>query len=1065
MNLKLLSLLLLLALPALSQHKITGLIKDKESLLPLEGVVLRSYPSNTVSLSDHKGSFVLETAQKQDSLYVQILGYTPQWIRLHSENPAYPIFLEANSSALEEVVVSTGYQTIQKERITGSFSHVNEALITRAVSSDIISRIEDLTSGLQFDRRLSNPNPRTVSSSALRVRGLSTINSSSVPLIVLDNFPYEGTLESINPNDIESISILKDASAASVWGARAANGVIVITSKKGKRNAPVKIQFSSSVTLSEKPDLSYNPAFLEAKEYMEIEKQLFGQGFYNAKESQRTRPLLSPLVELLIRKRQEPTNTAIDAEIEKLSNSDIRKDASRYLYQNAISNHYHLNISGGGDKYTYSLSGGYDYNLSNFIGSSSDRFTLKSNSSYELAPWLTFSNSILWTKSTRGSKGFPDYYSQYPYNKLVNEDGQPAEVFTNIRNSYIKQEMGVTGVDWRYIPLNEINLSENTTNSHDIRIGSGLLFNVTKGLSFDVKHNYHLMNNDDSQFYSDQSYYVRNLVNRYMQADGSLKFPYNGLLYKANAKLSTHELRSQVNYYSQFSSKSELVGIAGFEIREVQNTSNSSQYYDYDQQLLTHNNQWDFTTRFPVRPSGTARIPLPVSGLGKWQDRYLSYYTNWSYTLNNRYTFSGNLRWDASNLFGVKSNQRGVPLWSLGASFPISKPDSPLISWMPQLKVRSSFGYNGNVNTSASAFVTAWYSNDWNTGLKYGEIRSPGNPQLRWEKTAVWNLGLDFATADNRVQGSLDYYLKTSKDLLGDQQLDPTNGFISLGLISNMVNYASIKGSGFDAEIQTRNLDKQLKWSTSIIFSTNAHKVTEYHFKELVAAGLLNVIGRNNTALIVKEGISLDAIHYIPWIGLDSKTGSPLVNEKSPNTDYITFVNSLDMNQLSHDKSSVPRYYGSLRNDFRYKKLALSFNISWKAGYSFVRRSANYDALFNNNVSHRDFQYRWEKAGDEHFTNIPSFPDLNSPDWQVRDLIYNASAAVIEPGAHIRLRDIRTSFYFNPKNTKTAVEVFSYLNNIGLLWKANKHDLDPDYPTATFLPPRTVSFGLRFNFN
>lgn len=1063
MKLYLLTILLFITFPGFGQHAVSGLVKDKESQLPIEGAVIRVYPSRHVSLTDAQGRFTIESSQQQDSLSVQILGYHTRIVVIAPLIKNYTILLETNTALLEQVVISTGYQSIAKERVTGAYSHVNETLISRSVSSDILSRIEDMSSSLQFDRRFSTS--QTESGSTLRVRGLSTINSSTTPLIVLDNFPYEGTLESLNPNDVESITLLKDASAASVWGAKAANGVIVITTKKGKRNAPRTIPFSSNFTFTERPDLHYNPAFLNSKEYIEMEKQLFELGFYNDKESQRNQPVLSPVVEFLFNQRYHPQNTVNDGTLENLSKQDIRNDASKYLYRNGSHQQHHLNISGGEEKYSYQLSGGYDNTRYNTVNSGYERFTLKSNSSYDFSKWLTLNSSLLYTNATTHNSNLPVYYNQYPYNRLVDEKGQAAEVYSNLNHTYIMQEMNKTGVDWRYFPLNEINLTNKGVRKADLRIGTNLHFNINPNFKWDINHIFYELNTAETQLNDKESFYIRNLVNRYMQQDGTLRFPYNGVLYKTNARLRTHEVRTQANYNKQISEKGFLQAMAGVEVRDISQQSNASQYYDYDPLVLTHNNLGDYTSRFQVRPAGTARVPLPVSSLAKWQDRYLSYYTNWSYTLQNKYTFTGNLRWDASNLFGVKSNQKGVPLWSVGAAYTLSDSKSPLITRLPHLKIRTSYGYNGNVNTQASALVTAYYENDYTTGLKYGEIRSPGNPQLRWEKTGIWNFGLDFSTEKNRISGSIDFYHKTSKDLLGDQILDPTNGFISSGFASNIVNYATMKSSGIDAEIQTLNLDHKIKWTTSFIFSTASNKVTNYKFEELTASGLLYLIAKNNTGLIVTQGVSLDAIYYIPWIGLDSKTGSPLVNNETQNTSYQEFISKLNLSHLLYDKVAVPRYFGSVRNDWSYKNLALSINISWKAGYSFVRSSANYDAFFNNNVPHKDFENRWKQPGDERFTNVPSFPDINNTDWQLRDLIYNASAAVVEPGSHIRLRDVRLSYKFPLKKVRSTMEVFSFLNNVGLIWRANKQGLDPDYPLATLPPARSLSFGIRSNIN
>jgi TonB-dependent SusC/RagA subfamily outer membrane receptor len=201
---------------------------------------------------------------------------------------------------LEGVVVNTGYQSIPKERATGSFVQIDRALLNRRISPDIISRLEGVASGLSFNANI----PTQSKESPFSIRGRSTITANTQPLIVLDNFPYDGDLNSINPNNIESITLLKDAAAASIWGARAGNGVIVINTRKGGLNRPLSVELVTNYTFSKKPDLFYNPNFLNASSYIDFEQYLFSLGSYDADlNNTTTRPPLSPAVELMARKR------------------------------------------------------------------------------------------------------------------------------------------------------------------------------------------------------------------------------------------------------------------------------------------------------------------------------------------------------------------------------------------------------------------------------------------------------------------------------------------------------------------------------------------------------------------------------------------------------------------------------------------------------------------------------------------------------------------------------------------------------------------------------------------
>jgi len=569
-----------------AQVTIKGRVVDKTSQVPLEGAILRAFPSKVTTLTNSYGLFNFTTDRVPDSLVVTLLGYKPVSVAPLRSSENYEIELEPSLSLLNEVVVSTGYQQIAKERTTGSFSFMNEKMIERGVSGDIVSRMEDMVSGLQFDRRSITGDVGTLN---LRVRGITTIEASSSPLIVLDNFPFEGSIENINPNDIESISFLKDASAASVWGAKAANGVIVLTSKKGKKNEAMKVHFSGIYTFKEKPDLYYSPDFLESSAYIEVEKKLFGLGFYNAKENQATRPVLSPVVEYLILARDNPTQSAQYMEsIERLKTLDIRKDKEKYVYRPAQNQQYYLSLSGGSGLYRYFFSGGYDHELPDKIGVKKERITLKSNQTLDVKPWLSLHGNLMWITGDQTSDGGPNsYIDQYPYNRLKDENGENTEVYTNYRNTYIRQETAKGLLDWRYIPLDEIGLTPANTKTNDLRITTGLQVKITPDIVWDMTYNHLLATTDQTRFNKKESYYVRDLVNRFTQSDGTQRFPYNGLLYKSANRLSGGEFRTQINFRRIDKNRNEWGAMAGAEVRSVVTSSHSSQYFDYNENLLT----------------------------------------------------------------------------------------------------------------------------------------------------------------------------------------------------------------------------------------------------------------------------------------------------------------------------------------------------------------------------------------------------------------------------------------------------------------------------------------------
>src|SRR5690606_4001439 len=303
------------------QTVITGTVMDFYTDMPLEGSNIRS--GNLRAMTDRKGHLSLSVPFKPTELTVTHQGYRDTTISI----PRKPVHLEvrmmADQNRIEEIeVVSTGYQSIPRERATGSFSFVDSKTIRRNPGMSLLSRLNGVTNGLLIDRNTGNPD-------GLSVRGRSTIFSSTRPLIVVDNFPYEGDLDNINPNDIQSVTVLKDATAASIWGVRSANGVIVVTTKKAKGRT--RIEFSSVLSTALKPNLSYQPQ-MSSSDLIEVEKFLFDKGYYDQKINTGYEDI-SPAVELMEQVRSGKLS-AIDAQrkLSEYGKVDNRTDYGKYFF-------------------------------------------------------------------------------------------------------------------------------------------------------------------------------------------------------------------------------------------------------------------------------------------------------------------------------------------------------------------------------------------------------------------------------------------------------------------------------------------------------------------------------------------------------------------------------------------------------------------------------------------------------------------------------------------------------------------------------------------------------------
>ncbi|MBE9462122.1 SusC/RagA family TonB-linked outer membrane protein [Dyadobacter subterraneus] len=1049
-----------------AQSVLKGRVVSLPDSAALAGAVIKLKGVNQGVTTDENGRFTLVTELDTLSLQISYIGFQPRELRLHLPAPNLVVAgLLPDENQLGEVVISTGYEKIPRERATGSFSFVDNALLNRRVGADIVSRLDDVAAGLINNRGKGG-------AQGLLIRGQSTINSAARPLIVIDNFAYAGDLNTINPNDIESITILKDAAAASIWGSRAGNGVIVITTKKGSGSGAVQISLNSNLTVGAKPDLFYQPRMSTA-DYIANERHLFESGGYSSAEKSASHYPLTPVSELLIAQRDKVISAEqAESQIQKLTSYDVRNDYEKYLYQSSISQQYALSFKGGSPKHRYFVSGGYDRTRPSEVGNSSQRLTFNANNTFVLSPKLEFSAGIYYaeSKSKTNNPGALTYTNPltgnistaiYPYAQLADQNGNALSIIKDYRLSFTGQAQKQGLLNWDYSPLQEMAAADNSVKLTDYRINLGTEYKILPSLTFSGLYQYGRGITVSRNLYSQNTYMARNLINQLTSVDSAglvrRNLPLGGILDQSESAYTSHSGRAQLHYQQTLFGTDELTVLAGAEIRNFSTEGGSSRYYGYDERYAS-NSPVDYTTAFRsfVNPATTLRIPFVDSRYGT-TDRYLSFYVNGSYTLKKKYIFSASARKDQSNLFGVKTNDKSVPLYSLGAAWNLSQERFFHVGWLPYLKLRSTFGYSGNSNTNVSAYTTAYIEGtDYYTGAPYAVISNPPNSNLRWEKVKNLNFALDFETRNRILSGTVEYYLKKGIDLIGSM---PYPG--SSGVKTFTGNYASTSGRGLDVTLSARIFDKVFKWQSDLLFSRAADKVTKYDVKALSTDYLGNGDG---TSIYPLEGKPLYSVYSLKWAGLDPLTGNPqgyLGSEVSK--DYASILKA-DPATLVYNGPARPKLFGALRNSFSWKSLALSVNINYRFGHYFRLRSVSYTDLNNGVVTHSDYALRWQKPGDELTTQVPSSPQISNTN---RDNFYAYAQPLVKKADNIRLQDINLSYNLTGGGLKKlpfhSASLYLYANNIGILWKSYKGKLDPDYAQAAFAPVRSLSLGVKID--
>ncbi|WP_428331597.1 SusC/RagA family TonB-linked outer membrane protein [Mucilaginibacter sp.] len=1049
-------------------QSLTGRVVSAADSLPLAGASVLLLPAKQHTLTDASGSFRFTNVKAGAELLISYIGYKPVQLSVRSFTGKILIRLQQEQTQLKEVMVSTGYQTLPRERATGSFERVSNELFNRSTGTDVLSRLDGVTTATLFDKR-TGADPL----SSLTIRGIGSIYANTSPLIVVDNFPYDGDITNLNPNDVASVTLLKDAAAASIWGVRAGNGVIVITTKKGGYNQPLQVSLNSNVTFTGKPNLFYLPQ-MSSSDFIDVEKMLFSKGFYDDDLSNTySRPPVSPVVELLDQERNGLISAAAaDAQINAFRSHDVRNDYEKYIYRNGLNQQHALSLSGGSPLATYFFSAGYDQNANSLVNSGYDRVTLRSSNTIRPFKNAEILAGIQYTSTAATDQNSlsPYAYGQlvpagksaiYPYAQLADAAGNPLPVVKDYRLGYIDTTGSGKLQDWKYRPLQEAQLADNHTRTLDVLLNLGFKYTFSPHLSAEAKYQYENSAGNNNQYYSPDTYYTRNLVNGYTQIDpgtGSVTtpVPYGGIMDLTQTHLVAHDARGQLNYDNLWSGKHQLTAIAGAEIRQNNTYLNSSRSYGYNPSLLTYTNVDEVTT-FPyyqgIGNDGT--IPSQVQ-FGNILNRYVSYYANAAYTYDKRYLVSLSARKDRSNLFGVNSNQKGVPLWSAGLGWNLSSESFYHWSAVPYLKLRITYGYSGNVDNSLSAYTTIGYvpTNNY-THTPYAYVLNPPNPDLRWEKVGMTNIGLDFSTRGDRITGTLDYYRKDAKDLISPAPVDFTTGFSTL-----TINSASIKGKGIDLQLNSRNLVGPLGWNTTLLFSYNRNTVTRYD-NDLSVASLYVSTG---LSLNPVPGRDVYALYSFKWAGLDPQTGDPRGYLNGViSSDYNSILNST-LGSLHYDGSAIPVYFGALRNTFTWHQLSLSANLTYKLGYYFRKASINYTSLFSGWLGNSDYSLRWQQPGDEKKTSVPS---LDYPADPNRDQFYTYSQATVGNAGNIRLQDLRIGYLLDRNHQRWLpfkdLQLYAYAANLGIIWRANKWNLDPDYGSG--IPaPRTLSLGIKADF-
>lgn len=1013
---------------AYSQNTVYGLVSDEKGE-PLIGVSILVKGTTTGTISDIDGKYSI-SAPSNSTLVFSYIGYIT--VEMTASNGGnLDVKMTANSKTLGEVIV-TGYGSQIKRELTGNISKIKAGDIKEVPVTSFDQAIQGKAAGVQ----INSGSGKLGQAPQIRVRGQSSVSASNEPLYVIDGIPATqagnqasginglslsgGTtnpLADINPQDIESIEILKDASSAAIYGARAANGVVLITTKKGKSgrtNVSFGMQYGNS-----KPTRKVQ--FLNTQQYIE----LYTKAATNADRIDGLDPkdpdsYTSYMNSFYKNQSLETFGTAQQA----------NTDWGSLAFQDAPMKQYDLNISGGSDKTTFYVSGQLLDQKGILIGNGLTRMNGRVNLDQKVSNIFNMGINMGLTR-TLNKRVSGDRQFDNPMQMVALSPFSPAiDPSTNLP---IGTPPGDINFPVYYNPIINIgNAYYNTTSHRNISNVYGQL-ELAKGLIFRSEAGVDLLNQQEELYYNSKT-------QRNFGAPG-------GLGQNRFVRIENYNLNNYFNYKKEIG-LSTIDGTLGMAYQQSQTKRNFTEGRDF--------------------PSDAYRMIVSAArktdGNSSQSDfRFLSYFARANYKFNSRYLLSVSARVDGSTRFGTENRYGFFPSASLGWVLTEESFIKPITS-ISFLKLRASYGRTGNAEIGDFPQL-GLFTGDAGYGQLPGQRPSQlANPGLTWETTNQADIGLDFGLFNDRISGEIDYYQKKTSGLLLNVNVPGTTGFAS-----QVKNVGKLENKGFEFVLNSDNIrTKDFTWKTSLNLAINTNKITDLQ-GQIIEGGL------NNMSRAV-EGQPLGTYFTAEYAGVDPNNGDALWYKNAKNSDGTvdrSTTNSYNQATRVVVGSPLPKWIGGITNTFNYKGLELTvfFNGVYgnKLNFYGVGRFSSANARFEDNQT-VDQLNAWSETNKN--TNIPE-PRLFSNNGA------QPSSRFIQDGSYLRLRNV-TLAYNLPKNLISSAKMSNvriFLTGLNLATFTKYTGWDPEvnaddivtniaigYDFYTAPQPKTIMGGFNITF-
>ncbi|TDQ75401.1 SusC/RagA family TonB-linked outer membrane protein [Sphingobacterium yanglingense] len=982
---------------------------------PLQGITVseKDNPRNTVG-TDVDGTYVISVTSTNATLVFKSMGFETLQIPLQGKTWT-EVRLTPAENQLDDVVV-TGYQNLNKKSLTGSVATVNMEQLETIFQPNIDKLLQGQVPGMTVMSTSGAPGAMP----QIRIRGTATLSGNTQPLWVVDGIILDDAVNvsvddimtnrnliasgigGVNVEDIESINVLKDAAATAIYGTRAANGVIVITSKKGKAGK-TRLSFTSNLSLGERPRIE-DAYMMNSKERIDVNREMINRGFFNANspaagEYNTVSDFERYFIDVMDKKL---TWDQFNQNVNYLET--VNTDWFQHLFRTSITNRQNLSVSGGDEKTTFYASGSYmdDQATAKGVGQKTYTGSLKVYTKI----YDKIRLGVMMDINARENKSFFAVDSkENPFEYAIyTTRAQPA---TNPDGTY--SHFYLNGLEYNFLENRDKGWRD--SRNFGLRGSLDLEYKIMKDLTFTSLFSYAKQSTTDEDIAVDDSYFVRirkkdnrEIVNGeyvYTWKDGGYrkdKNSYNGSI----------TFRNQLTYNPFFNNLHYLNVMIGQEVRKSRTSDVSTEIYGYShdrghQQIP----QFDYMKKLAI-PTWTENLNDGAN---------LSYFGAVNYTYDNRYTMSFNVRTDGSNRFGLKTNQLFQPLWAIGANYQMKEEEFLQdVDWVSYLTLKGSYGSQGNVAAQAYSDLVARIGvSDAVNPSNYVTIIAPKNPNLKWEQTYTANAALEAGFFKRRLMFNVEWYHKKAVDLLGNRQVSQVTGFDQV-----QVNWASMLNQGWEFSFNTINIDNEnFRWSTNMNFGFNKNKVLDVYTKPTVQN--LTDPRRTNYSATAVVGEPIDGLWSYRFAGLNEQGRATFYTAKEGEKVLYGMTN---VNGLAYSGVMNPTTQLGFTNTFTYKRITLSGLFIGSFGNVMRLRNMSNGSFLSfpdptQNMS-KEWVDRWQKPGDEAYTNIPVLEGATDNALTAlaptNGLMFDNSDLRTVKGDFIRLQNLSVSYdYFTPR--------------------------------------------------